>query len=72
MKFDKWNSPEIQPEKGSCLVAKLKNKEEFIFIHMLSEQGWLATPYLKEEDTKYWWKLKTLIDCWYDVKNIGQ
>jgi hypothetical protein len=72
MNFGKWTSPEVQPVKGTQFVAKLKDKDEFIFVTMLSEQGWLATPYLKEIDTKYWWYFKTLIDCWYDVRDIGQ
>jgi hypothetical protein len=72
MKYNAWESPDVQPAKDTCLVAKLKDKDEFILVHIISDHGWLATPYLPEADTKYWCKFKELIDCWYDVREIGQ
>jgi hypothetical protein len=69
MDFKNWNSVDIQPRKDVIFVAKLKDKDSFIMGQMLSENGWLATPYM---DIKYWTKAKDVFEYWFDVKNIGQ
>lgn len=72
MKFDKWNNSKNQPKVGTQFVAKVKGKDEFIFGTILSENGWTASSFFKDTQERTWDTLKEMIDCWYDVKKIGQ